>query len=47
MVKTGGVITSLDPGTGRILKVGRSTGALGEYYASPVAADGKVFLTNT
>jgi len=47
MVKTGGIITSLDPTTGRILKVGRSPGALGEYYASPVAADGKVFLANT
>ena len=47
MVKTGGIITSLDPATGRILKVGRSSGALGEYYASPVAADGKVFLAST
>jgi len=47
MVKTGGIITSLDPGTGRILKAGRSPGAMGEYYASPVAADGKVFLANT
>jgi outer membrane protein assembly factor BamB len=47
MVKTGGIITSIDPATGRILKVGRSPGALGEYYASPVAADGKVFLANT
>jgi outer membrane protein assembly factor BamB len=47
LVKTGGIITSLDPATGRILKVGRSSGALGEYYASPVAADGKVFLANT
>jgi len=47
MVKTGGIITSLDPATGRLLKEGRSPGALGEYYASPVAADGKVFLANT
>jgi outer membrane protein assembly factor BamB len=47
MVKTGGIITSIDPLTGRILKEGRSPGALGEYYASPVAADGKVFLANT
>jgi outer membrane protein assembly factor BamB len=47
MVKSGGIITSLDPATGRILKEGRSPGALGEYYASPVAADGKVFLANT
>jgi len=47
MVKTGGIITSLDPTTGRILKEGRSPGGLGEYYASPVAAEGKVFLVNT
>ena len=47
MVKTGGIITSLDPATGKILKQGRSSGALGEYYASPVAADGKIFLANT
>lgn len=46
MVKTGGIITSVDPATGRIVKEGRSP-ALGEYYASPVAADGKVFLVNT
>jgi outer membrane protein assembly factor BamB len=47
MVKTGGIITSVDPATGRILKEGRSSGGLGEYFASPVAADGKVFLANT
>jgi outer membrane protein assembly factor BamB len=47
MVKTGGIITSIDPLTGSILKEGRSPGALGEYYASPVAADGKVFIANT
>jgi outer membrane protein assembly factor BamB len=47
MVKTGGIITSIDPATGTILKQGRSPGALGEYYASPVAADGKVFLAST
>ncbi|MBK6797488.1 MAG: PQQ-binding-like beta-propeller repeat protein [Acidobacteria bacterium] len=47
MVKTGGIITSLDPATGKMLKQGRSPNALGEYYASPVAADGKVFLVNT
>ena len=46
MVKTGGIVTSLDPATGRLLKEGRSPGALGEYYASPVAADGKVFLAS-
>jgi outer membrane protein assembly factor BamB len=46
MVRDGGVVTSLDVGTGRLLKEGRSRQALGEYYASPVAADGKVFLAS-
>jgi outer membrane protein assembly factor BamB len=30
-----------------LLKEGRTRDALGEYYASPVAADGKVFLAST
>jgi outer membrane protein assembly factor BamB len=47
MVKDGGIITSLDAATGRLLKQGRSPKALGEYYASPVAADKKVFLAST
>jgi outer membrane protein assembly factor BamB len=46
MVRDGGIITSLDPLTGQLLKEGRSREALGEYYASPVAADNKVFLAN-
>jgi outer membrane protein assembly factor BamB len=46
MVKTGGIVTSVDPATGAMLKEGRATGALGEYFASPVAADGKVFLAS-
>jgi outer membrane protein assembly factor BamB len=46
MVKTGGIVTTLDPATGKLLKEGRATGALGEYYASPVAADGKVYIAN-
>ena len=45
-MKTGGIITSLDPATGRPLKQGRSLDAPGEYDASPVAADGKVYLAN-
>ncbi len=44
MVRTGGIITSLDPSTGALLKQGRTEKALGEYWASPVAADGKIFL---
>ncbi|MEO6221970.1 MAG: PQQ-binding-like beta-propeller repeat protein [Vicinamibacterales bacterium] len=44
MVKTGGIVTALDARTGALLKEGRATGAPGEYYASPVAADGKVYV---
>jgi len=43
MVKDSGIITSLDLETGEILKQGRAKGR-GNYYTSPVAADGKVFL---
>jgi len=44
MVKDGGIITSLNPATGELLKQGRSEKAPGQYLASPVAAAGKVFL---
>ena len=46
LVKTGGIVTTLDPATGTLLKEGRATGALGQYYASPVAADGRVYVAN-
>lgn len=46
MVRTGGVITALNPATGELLKEGRTREALGEYFASPVAADGKVYLAS-
>jgi len=44
MVNDGGIVTALDPKTGEQLKQARLKGALGNYYASPVAADGKVFM---
>lgn len=46
MVRSGGIITSLNAATGELLKEGRSPEALGEYYASPVAANGKVYLAS-
>ena len=46
MVRSGGIITSLNLATGEVLKQGRTSGAPGPYYASPVAADGKLFLAN-
>ena len=44
MVKDGGIVTSLDPATGQPIKQARMRGALDYYWASPVAADGKVYL---
>jgi len=46
VVRNGGILTSFDAQTGQVLKTGRVEGALGGYSASPVAADGKLFLAN-
>jgi hypothetical protein len=46
LVKDGGILTTLDPKTGEILKQGRLTGALDTYYASPVAGAGHVYMTS-
>lgn len=42
-LREGGILTSFDPDTGEILKRARLRGALGAYYASPVASDGKLY----
>jgi outer membrane protein assembly factor BamB len=41
-----GIVFMFDPETGKILKRERLMDALGEYYASPVAGDGKVYLVS-
>ena len=46
LIKDGGILTSLDPNTGKILKQGRLPGALDTYYASPVAGAGYVYVAN-
>jgi outer membrane protein assembly factor BamB len=46
MVNDNGIITTLDPQTGALLKQGRLEGALGSHYASPVAAEGKVYFSS-
>jgi outer membrane protein assembly factor BamB len=40
------VVTTFDPETGRQLRQERIRSALGDYYASPVAGDGKLYLVN-
>jgi len=43
LVRNGGIVQTLDPATGKLLKQGRLP-ALDDYYASPVAGDGKVYM---
>ena len=45
LVKDGGIVTSMDPMTGAVHKRGRARG-VGKYYASPVAADGRIYLAS-
>lgn len=45
MVNDNGIVTTLNPDTGAVIKQGRLTGALGPHFASPVAAEGHIFFT--
>jgi outer membrane protein assembly factor BamB len=46
LMKEGGIFSSVDPASGQVLKQGRTPEALEEYYASPVAADGKIYVVS-
>ena len=46
-VRDGGIVTAIDVESGEVAKQGRLTDAAGQYYSSPVGADGKVFFINT
>lgn len=46
ILREGGIFISMNPETGEILKPGRLQGALATYYASPIAADGKIYLAS-
>ena len=46
VVRNGGILLTLDPASGKILREARIPGALGGFSSSPVAADGKVYLIN-
>jgi outer membrane protein assembly factor BamB len=45
-VKDGGMLSSYDAATGRVFYQQERLNALGSYYASPVAADGRIFVTS-
>jgi outer membrane protein assembly factor BamB len=46
MVNDNGIITTLNPDTGALIKQGRLTGAPGPHFASPTAADGRIFFSS-
>lgn len=46
LIRDGGILSTVDAASGRILKQGRLTGALDTYYASPVAAGGYVYFVS-
>ncbi len=46
MVNDGGIMTALDPQTGKALSQARLRGAVDAYYASPVAGDGKILVVS-
>jgi outer membrane protein assembly factor BamB len=45
-IRGGGILTTFDPETGKVLHEERLKNALGEYYAQPVAGDGKVYFVS-
>jgi outer membrane protein assembly factor BamB len=45
LIKDGGILTTFDAAGGSVLKLARMRGT-GNYYASPVAGDGKVYLVS-
>lgn len=45
MVKEGGIVTKLDAASGQLLQEER-VGGIGNYFASPVAGDGKVYFSS-
>jgi hypothetical protein len=46
MINDQGVLTTLDPATGRAFKQARLRGVSDNYFASPVAADGKILIAS-
>jgi hypothetical protein len=45
-IRDGGILTSYNPRTGEVRKQIRLTGALDKYFASPVAAEGRLYLAS-
>jgi outer membrane protein assembly factor BamB len=46
MVNESGILTTLDPESGKVHKQARVRGAADQFYSSPVAGEGKVYLAS-
>lgn len=46
VIRNGGILATYDPETGKRTGEARLKDALGDYYASPVAADGKIYFAS-
>jgi outer membrane protein assembly factor BamB len=46
MINDGGILTTFDAASGAVQKQARLRGAVDQYYASPVAGDGKVYIVS-
>ncbi len=46
IVNDAGIATTLDPATGTVRLQGRMKGAIDNFWASPVASDGKIFMVS-
>ncbi len=46
LIKNGGILTTLDPDSGAMRTQGRVRDAIDNYYASPIAGDGKIYLAS-
>src|SRR5262245_34539287 len=46
LFRSGGIATALNARTGEVLKQARLTGALEDYYASPIGVDDKVYIAS-
>ena len=47
LFKSGGIVTVVDPVSGEIANQGRIREAIGEYWSSPVATAGRIYVANT
>jgi outer membrane protein assembly factor BamB len=46
VIRDGGILSAFDPDTGKVLREERLKDGIGEYYAQPVAGDGKIYFIN-